>query len=383
MAAILESLKGMLGPQVVNGVSSQIGEPSGVVQRGLEEGSAALLAGIGAKADQPGFMQQIFNFIKNPANDLQFAAAGGAPMPAAANGLGSQLLSTVFGSNQGAVADGIARETGMSAGKATAVLGMAAPLVLGFLGRQVQATGMDATELGRSLKSEMPSLTTYLPAGLRSFFGRAPVVATMPGTLPPQAVAAEPVKTRKWMWPLLGLLALVLFGIWLFNRTPASAPSFDLSRLGAFVSTRLPDGTELNIPQYGIENKLITFLNDSSRPVDNTTWFNFDRLLFDSNSATLQPASQEQLNNIVAILKAYPNAHVKIGGYTDSTGDQAANQTLSQNRANTVRDAIVAGGIDSSRLEAQGYGEQYPVANNSTPDGRAQNRRIALLVTQK
>ena len=375
MASILESVRGMLGPQIVNGVSSQLDEPTGVVQRGLEEGSAALLAGIGSKADQPGFMQQIFSFIKNPANDLAFA---GVPAAAAAGGLGSQLLSTVFGSNQSAVADGIARETGMSAGKAATLLGMAAPMVLGMLGRTVQATGMDASQLGQSLKSEMPGLTSYLPAGLRSFFGRAPAVATMPA-----AVAPEAAKARRWVWPVLGLIALALIAFWIFRRAP-SIPSIDTSGLGAFFSTKLPDGTELNIPQNGIENKLITFLNDSSRPVDTTTWFNFDRLLFDSNSATLQqPQSQEQLNNIVAILKAYPNAQVKIGGYTDNTGDPAANQTLSQNRAKNVTDAIVAGSIDPSRLQSQGYGDQYPVADNSTPEGRAQNRRIALLVTQK
>ena len=378
MASILESLRGMLGPQVVNGVSSQLGEPTGVVQRGLEEGSAALLAGIGSKADQPGFMQQIFSFIKNPANDLAFA---GVPTAAAAGGLGSQFLSTIFGSNQGAVADGIARETGMSAGKATAVLGMAAPLVLGMLGRQVQATGMNASELGQSLKSEMPGLTSYLPAGMRSFFGRAPVVASVP----PIAEGVVPERrANRWLWPLLGLIALALIGFWIFRRAPApTMPSIDTSALGAFFRTRLPDGTELNIPQNGIENKLIAFLNDPSRPVDNTTWFNFDRLLFDSNSATLQPASQEQLNNIIAIMKAYPNAQVKIGGYTDNTGDPAANQTLSENRAKNVMDAIVAGGIDPSRLQSKGYGDQYPVADNSTPEGRAQNRRIALLVTQK
>jgi hypothetical protein len=183
----------MLGPQVVNGVSSQLEEPTGVVQRGLEEGSAALLVGIGSKADQPGFMQQIFSFIKNPANDLAFA---GVPAAASAGGLGSQLLSTVFGSNQNAVADGIARETGMSTGKAAAVLGMAAPLVLGMLGGQVQATGMNASELGQSLKSEMPGLTSHLPAGLRSFFGRAPVVASMPAAVTP----AVP-KANRWLWP--------------------------------------------------------------------------------------------------------------------------------------------------------------------------------------
>src|SRR5215469_2392113 len=374
MASILESVKGMLGPQVVNGVSSQLDEPTGVVQRGLEESSAALLAGIGSKADQPGFMQQIFSFIKSPANDLAFA---GVPAAAAAGGLGSQFLSTVFGSNQGAVADGIARETGMTSGKATALLGMAAPLVLGMLGRTVQSTGMNAAELGQSLKSEMPGLTSYLPAGLRSFLGRAPAIATMPA-----AVAQEAAKPRRWVWPVLGLIALALIAFWIFHRTP-SIPSIDTSGLGAFFSTKLPDGTELNIPQNGIENKLITFLKDSSRPVDTTTWFNFDRLLFDSNSATLQPQSQEQLNNIIAIMKAYPNAQVKIGGYTDNTGDSAANQTLSENRAKNVMDAIVAGGIDPSRLQSQGYGDQYPVADNSTPEGRQQNRRISLLVTQK
>ena len=198
----------------------------------------------------------------------------------------------------------------------------------------------------------------------------------------PTAVAQEPEKPRRWVLPVLGLIALALIAFWIFHRAP-SVPSIDTSGLGAFFSTKLPDGTELNIPQNGIENKLITFLNDSSRPVDNTTWFNFDRLLFDSNSATLQPQSQEQLNNIVAILKAYPNAQIKIGGYTDNTGDPAANQTLSQNRARNVMDATVAGGIDPSRLQSQGYGDQYPVADNSTPEGRAQNRRIALLATQK
>jgi OOP family OmpA-OmpF porin len=139
----------------------------------------------------------------------------------------------------------------------------------------------------------------------------------------------------------------------------------------------------LNIPQFGIESKLINFLNDSSKPVDTTTWFNFDRLLFDTGKATLQPSSQEQLGNIAAILKAYPNVHVKIGGYTDNTGDAAANVALSDARAKNVMDALVAAGIDSSRLESKGYGEQYPVGDNATEEGRALNRRIALLVTQK
>jgi len=153
--------------------------------------------------------------------------------------------------------------------------------------------------------------------------------------------------------------------------------------LGDFFKTKLPNGVELNIPRFGIENKLLTFIQDSSKPVDDTTWFNFDRLLFDTGKATLQPSSEEQLNNIAEIMKAYPNVHIKLGGYTDNTGDATANQALSEARAKNVMDALAGKGVDASRMESEGYGDQHPVADNSTEEGRAQNRRIALRVTQK
>ncbi len=128
---------------------------------------------------------------------------------------------------------------------------------------------------------------------------------------------------------------------------------------------------ELKIPQFGVENKLIAFLSDSSKPVDDTTWFNFDRLLFDTGSATLQPSSQEQLGNIANILKAYPNVHLKIGGYTDNTGDATAELCRFRPREQkNVMDSLVSSGIDASRLSSEGYGEQYPVGDNSTEEGR-------------
>ena len=83
------------------------------------------------------------------------------------------------------------------------------------------------------------------------------------------------------------------------------------------------------------------------------------------------------------ILKAYPAAHVKIGGYTDNSGNPDANKQLSQARAESVRDELQKQGIDSSRVEAEGYGDQHPAADNNTAAGRAKNRRVAILVTQK
>ena len=97
----------------------------------------------------------------------------------------------------------------------------------------------------------------------------------------------------------------------------------------------------------------------------------------------LRPESREQLRNIAEILKAYPNVQVKVGGYTDSSGDPATNLRLSQDRANSVRQELVGLGIAGDRITAKGYGQEHPVADNTTEAGRAQNRRVALRVTQK
>ena len=156
-----------------------------------------------------------------------------------------------------------------------------------------------------------------------------------------------------------------------------------MSNLGTFLTRRLPSNIELRIPERGVESQVIAFLEDPAKQVEPPVWFNFDRLLFETGSATLKPESREQLKNVADIFRAFPTVKVKIGGYTDNTGNPAANLTLSQARANSVMNALTALGVATDRLSAEGYGEQYPVADNSTEAGRAQNRRIALRVTQK
>ncbi|QIP15930.1 sodium-translocating pyrophosphatase [Spirosoma aureum] len=154
------------------------------------------------------------------------------------------------------------------------------------------------------------------------------------------------------------------------------------AKLGEFSVQKLTSGIELNIPEFGIENKLLSFIK-SDKPVDKTTWFDFDRLTFETGSATLKPESQEQLKNIAEILKAYPAINVKLGGYTDNTGNAASNLKLSQDRANSVRAELEKMDVAKDRLEAEGYGQEHPVASNDTEEGRAQNRRISIRVTKK
>jgi outer membrane protein OmpA-like peptidoglycan-associated protein len=135
--------------------------------------------------------------------------------------------------------------------------------------------------------------------------------------------------------------------------------------LGNYVPRTLVDGTVITVRTA---SKTGSWRSSSTRAVvpDTTTWFDFDRLLFNTGSATLQPQSKDQLQDIAAILKTYPNAHVKIGGYTDNVGSAASNLALSQERADSVRSQLVSMGVDADRLTAEGYGEENPVGDNST-----------------
>ncbi|MFT7072773.1 OmpA family protein [Patiriisocius sp. Uisw_017] len=103
-------------------------------------------------------------------------------------------------------------------------------------------------------------------------------------------------------------------------------------------------------------------------------------ILFDTGKASVKDQSKIILNNITAILKEYPNAKFSIDGYTDSVGGNKSNQILSEKRANTVRDYLVTNGIASDRLSSIGYGEDKPIDSNKTKAGRANNRRVEVIL---
>jgi OOP family OmpA-OmpF porin len=104
-------------------------------------------------------------------------------------------------------------------------------------------------------------------------------------------------------------------------------------------------------------------------------------ILFNSGRTSFKKGGSEQLDNVVAIMNQFPKANFIIEGHTDSTGTEATNLRVSEKRALSVRDYLVKKGIDNSRLEAGGFGELYPVADNKTRSGRATNRRVVIKVS--
>ena len=106
-------------------------------------------------------------------------------------------------------------------------------------------------------------------------------------------------------------------------------------------------------------------------------------ILFDNGKATIKFESAEILNQIINVLKKYPNSRFRIEGHTDSTGRRAKNIELSQNRADAVKVYLIQGGIASNRLESVGYGPDKPIASNKNKKGRALNRRVEINLIKK
>jgi outer membrane protein OmpA-like peptidoglycan-associated protein len=103
-------------------------------------------------------------------------------------------------------------------------------------------------------------------------------------------------------------------------------------------------------------------------------------ILFDTNEATLKPNASATLDKVAAFLNNYERRQLEIKGYTDSTGSDGYNQELSERRAQSVEEALVARGVDPGRINTRGYGERFPVASNDTAFGRQQNRRVEILI---
>jgi len=104
-------------------------------------------------------------------------------------------------------------------------------------------------------------------------------------------------------------------------------------------------------------------------------------VLFDTGKFSLKPGAREKLAKVAGILLSYPGLNIEVGGYTDNVGGDAMNQTLSENRAGSVRDYLVQQGVATKSVSARGFGNTLPVSSNDNSAGRQQNRRVELLVS--
>ncbi|SFH97268.1 sodium-translocating pyrophosphatase [Halpernia frigidisoli] len=152
--------------------------------------------------------------------------------------------------------------------------------------------------------------------------------------------------------------------------------------LGPVMQYKLPNNETINVGQNSemallaqdVENKDQNLLNKES-------WFTIQNLFFQSGRSELKTGSQVHLENLAKIMYAYPTLKLKMGGYTDNTGSEETNKTLSNLRASTAKLELIKLGIAADRIEAEGFGSQFPVCpENDSEECQAQNRRIDIRV---
>src|SRR5262245_4962778 len=327
MATLIDTLRSFLTPELLSKASTALGESQGNVSRGLGAAFPAILAALLAKSSDAGVMRQIIDLLTDRGVDLSTARNPGELVGTSGGtgglarspliDLGSRFLSTILGPQTGAAASAVASSAGLQPASGSTLLGMAAPLVMSVLGDRVRRDGLNATGLASLLSSERSSIMKEAPAGLTSLLGlgSAPLAGlqdTYRGS-----VRDSGRSWASWVGPavLAGLLAIA--GLWLLRGRSAeqlaqgpagqtaSRSVTDLPDVVLFKRT-LPSNYQLSAPANGIEKQVVLFVEDPAKPVDQTTWFNFDRLLFETGSAKLKPESTEQLRNVAEIMKSYP-----------------------------------------------------------------------------
>lgn len=347
------------------------------------------------------------------------------------------LLHGIFGNSFDSILHSLTNFLGIKSSSLSTILGAALPAVLSSLTNK--GTDWDLSSITNVLNSNKSSIASALPAGLGlgafgSIFATAetpkeipphpesnltesyvpPILADVkkpvePITRPPIVHTTETVQETKkgaglW-WLLIPLLLLLLW--FLFGKgcqgdkdavvsdttdTTVNTAIDPMDTVNQMVNStrqpvdlKLPNGESLKAYATGIEENLINFLQSDYKALTDDQlkdkWFDFDNLNFETGTATVVPDSKQQLQNIAAILKVFPDAKVKIGGYTDKTGDEAINKKLSQDRANTVKAFLTEQGLGNQVVDAEGYGSQFATVDATASDtDRAKDRRVAVSV---
>jgi outer membrane protein OmpA-like peptidoglycan-associated protein len=411
---ILKFLMEQFSPELISKLGSTIGENTENTQKALTSAVPSILGGLMNTASSSNGVSSIESIMKMAISSevgVNFMSMlESNEETSKVNSMGTNMLTNLFGNKVEAVSNSIASSSGIQVSSASTLIGMITPYIMGKLGVQANSTSIGVNGLMSILSAQKESILGMMPSrfagalGLENLSTLGDGIAGTTKNITSNINSNSKVDATinagnnsimKWILPLL-LLLLAGTMLWYFlkgcNNNAGGNIGTDITNiadtakkdilnggtdiantidnagdsiknkttdaidgLGAFFKRKLPNGIELNIPENGIE----------------------------TGKSTLKKESDEQINNIVEIMKAYPAMQLKIGGYTDNTGDAKVNLKLSEERATTVMNAIVKKGIDLARLKAEGYGQEHPVATNDTEEGRQENRRIDVRITKK
>jgi outer membrane protein OmpA-like peptidoglycan-associated protein len=389
---LLDMLKGALGSDVVSQAAKYLGESEGATQSAVGALLPALLGGMAKKAASPAGAADLLRSLTSADVDTSLLGnlagvfAGGDRTNSLMK-LGGSVLSGLFGDKTGALTNAISSITGMKSSSVASLLSLVAPAVFALAKRYVSQNNLDAGGLAKLLLGQKDALASALDSRVTSALGWgspasfASALAPSSAAAPMSAEASGRSGMRRILpWIVAAIVALALLSMLRNCGKPVEKPVAPVPS-AAVKEILLPDGTKISVRESGFLDQLVVYLNRGDAAAG--TAFVADAINFETGSATLTADSADQIGHVAAVLAAFPNVAISVEGHTDNTGDAAANKTLSEQRATAVRQALVDKGVGADRVAAAGFGPEKPVASNDTEEGKAQNRRVEIIVTKR
>jgi outer membrane protein OmpA-like peptidoglycan-associated protein len=412
---LMDAAKGLFTNELLGKASSFLGESEGGISKAMTGIVPTVLSGLVSKTSTHEGAGAVAHMVDEQSNAGILGNLGGF-FGNDGGGLlnkGAGLLSSLFGGKADGITSLISNFAGVKSSTATSLLSMALPAVLGLIGKHTSGGG--ASGIASLLSSQKDNIAAAMPAGLNlsSILGGAGSTVSNVASAAKTATthyATETVEktggsAMRFLLPLLLLAAAAMGAYYFFNKSgkteehtenippvvadsPKTTVTPAVTTVGGKESlkVKLADGTEIDAFKGGVEDKLVAFLSTNWKALGADSlkkiWYDFDNLNFDLGKATISAESMGQVKNLAAILKAYPDAKVKVGGYTDKKGNPEGNKKLSQNRADAVIAALKGLGSSAAQLlGGEGYGSQFAtVPAEASDEERRKDRRTAVSV---
>lgn len=441
MENITDIITGAFRGNTLDRLSSQLESSPATVERGIAEAVPLSVAGFAEQTQSEHGAKDLLarirdgNYPQMDPAELDHVVSDPDATRRTVQSSGG-FLGGFFGNKLNPMLDAVTNASGLSRASAGTLLGLIAPMLLGWVGMNVKNRGLNAHGLSQLLADEGRKVSGRLPAGFSSIFRggaeheyRDASPAREPNYRPRETEGSmsqrrdadlrrdpHPTKKRSRRLPaaLLALAALaVIFSWWAFRRDErASTPEGEASRVAATQreTERPPEPRPQEMPPDGERGEqpppegtgpegsevqpvagtdqptlrddarpLQAFFQEGQRPVPQR--FLLEGLVYGTGEAAV--ASNAMLDETAQILMANPNARVRIEGHADHQGEDQANQMISQQRADAVKDYLMRQGVSGEQLTAVGLSSSHRIGSDDTPQGRSQNRRVELIVTQR
>lgn len=400
---IFDLAKDVLSSSVLSSQANAMDENEGGISKAI---GALLPVVMGGLTNKTSGNSEIFEQLKNLGGSNILSNLGAAE--STSNPVVGSLLRTIFGDKIGNIVSLISNFAGIKNSSADSLLSLAGSTIFGLLGKQIVGNNLNLDGLTNLLSSQKGLISKAMPAGLSlGSLGLGGVFDSFSSSAKEAgdsvSHAAREVESEisgddggspswlKWLFPLI-LLGLLLWWFWPNNKTVDEVVTDTTEEVQTVLSDAADRVKEtftfkdISITAFrgGIENHMIDYLNSGKYETANEedlkeNWYDFDNVKFVHGSSSELETGQEQLENIAKIMKAFPDAKIKIGAYTDKTGDDAANIKISQERADFIKNLLTDLGVGEQITNAEGYGNEFAtVPADASDDERAVDRKMAI-----